>query len=217
MTAAAGSGAAELAPALSPSCPTRARELPIFSGRSAITEAASRSLALPRPSPPRLAWAAATHLPRWGSEENPQGKRPGSAGVFGQLGGSAELAAACTSCCLLRRTPGSSLDRAVGDGPAGRPSHPLLPVMAPAEAPARCPHLAGGMLAGSTFLPRPPSRPRVVWSPRASPRLGTAVPEGHCPAVPGGGAGTGRWEAPSTEVERACAPSPPVHSLSPPA
>lgn len=52
------------------------------------------------------------------------------------------------------------------------------------------------MLAGSAFLPGLLSRPRVLWSPRASSRPGTAVLEGHCPAVPRAGAGTGALGGP---------------------
>ena len=155
MTAAAGSEA-ELASALSPSRQNRAPELPIFSGRSAITEAASRPFAhspsLPCPSP--RPGAAATHLPRWLLRESTRyeardrlcvraARRVGRAG------------------CGLHFPPSSPPDsRLLRTGllamawPGGL--HTPLPVMAPIEAPARCPHLGRRYARWFSVPSRPP-------------------------------------------------------------
>lgn len=195
MTAAAGSGA-EWAPALSPSRRTRASELPIFSGRPAITEAASRPLA-PSPSLP-------CPRPRPGGRRHPpptmalkrihkvSGRRStvGSGRQAGQLSRLRPALPAVASAGLA-----ASSDPAAGDGSAGRPSHPTPSDGdrgGPGALPAHRPEVRSP---GSAFLPGLLSRPCVVWSLRACPRPGTAALEGHCPAVPGGGLGLGRWAA----------------------
>lgn len=46
----------------------------------------------------------------------------------------------------------------------------------------------------------------MVWSPRASARLGTAALEGHCPAMPGGGAGAGALSCPIDRGRKGSSP-----------
>lgn len=125
MTAAAGSGA-KWAPALSPSCRTRAPELPIFSGRPAITEAASRPLA-PSPSLP-------CPRPRPGGHRHPpptmalkrihkvSGRR--SAEGSGRWAGQLSRLRPALPAVAFAWLAASSDPAAGGDGPAGRPSHP---------------------------------------------------------------------------------------------
>lgn len=46
----------------------------------------------------------------------------------------------------------------------------------------------------------------MVWSPRASARPGTAALEGHCPAMPGGGAGAGALSCPIDRSRKGSSP-----------
>lgn len=189
MTAAAGSGA-EWASALSRSLRTRAPGLSIFSGRPVITEAASRPLA-PSPSLP-------CPRPRPGGCRHPpptmalkrihkvSGRRSvvGSGRWAGQLSRPRPALHAVASTGLA-----SSSDPAAREGPAGRPSHPT-PSDGAGGGPGAQPALRPEVLwpAQSSFQASFLGS-AVVWSPRACPQLGTAALEGHCPGMPGRGAG----------------------------
>lgn len=168
---------------------TRAPELSIFFGRPAITEAASRpiapspSLPCPRPRPGGRRHPSPTMALKRIHKVSGRRSAVGSGRFVGQQSRLRPALPAVASAGLA-----ASSDPAAGDGPAGRPSHPTLSDGAggcPVPQPALRPEVRSSTQ--RTFLA---SFPGSAWNGFPGPlRPGTAVLEGHCPGMPGGGAG----------------------------